>query len=166
MNSSPRGGVAIALLLLCAAPVHAQVGDNAAAWAPEHRAIADRIGTYAVYGQIGADVLHDWRSDNRKRAFCESGVSIGLTAGTALALKALITEPRPNGVNNRSMPSLHTGFAVSASSWSFTFGLPIAAVVGESRVWSNWHHDKDVWAGMAIGAIGLVAGHYLCESVR
>jgi len=82
---------------------------------------------------------------------------------TTVILKKLIGRERPNGVNNRSMPSGHTSqsFAVAAvvnEIYGQNAGIVaylIASLVGISRINDNDHYLSDVIIGAGVGtAIG------------
>ncbi len=143
----------LAFILLFSATVSAQVGTEPLAWAPEHRKLADALGTGAVIGQIGANALTSWRSTDRKHAFLVQGCSLGVAFGVSQLLKSTIREERPNGVDLQSFPSMHTALGTAATWKRFEFSVPVAAFVGLSRSAANWHHLwPDVAAGWAIGA--------------
>jgi membrane-associated phospholipid phosphatase len=75
-------------------------------------------------------------------------------------LKYTISEKRPNG-GSRSFPSGHTSLSFSAAEfmrkrYGWEYGVPayaVASFVGYSRVESNQHHPRDVFAGAAIGIL-------------
>ena len=82
---------------------------------------------------------------------------------TTVILKKLIGRERPNGINNRSMPSGHTSqsFAVAAvvnEIYGQNAGIVaylIASLVGISRINDNEHYFSDVIIGAGLGtAIG------------
>jgi len=136
------------------------------AWAPEHQALANTLGTVAVAGQMAAETLASWRAADRRRALACEGLRLGIAFGMSEALKHTVREWRPNGHDPYSFPSLHTAFAVSASGWRWAFGVPVSAFVGETRIWANWHRPRDVWAGAAIGALDLLATRRACRADR
>lgn len=149
-----RGVVAIVLLvLLLSASLGAQVGTEPMAWAPEHRDLADKLGTAAVIAQIAAEVIKAWRSDHRKAALLRAGCRLSIAAGASEVLKLTVEEWRPNGVDRHSFPSMHAATASSMMGWRVEFAVPLAAFVGMSRSNANVHHFyKDVLPGWAIGS--------------
>ena len=158
------GSALLLATLLGSTPAIAQGEEQSAAWAPEHRHFADAPGTRTVVGQIGADTIASWRAPDRRRAFECEGLRLGLAFGISEALKFAVHEPRPNGVDDKSFPSMHTALATASAGWRFSIGIPIASWVGYSRVVGNWHHPKDVVAGAAIGAVADWISARRCET--
>lgn len=86
-------------------------------------------------------------------------VSTAASYGTAIALKSVIREERPDGSDSRSFPSESTSGAFAGATflqkrYGWQYGLPafaLAAFVGYSRVATDRHHWYDVVAGAAIG---------------
>ena len=86
-------------------------------------------------------------------------VSTIASYGTAIGLKSIIRERRPDGSDYRSFPSESTSGAFAGATYlqrryGWTYGLPafaLASFVGYSRVASDRHHWYDVVAGAAIG---------------
>jgi hypothetical protein len=155
---------ALILTLLLPATASAQVGTEPLAWAPEHRALADALGTIAVSGQAtGAAVTswRAWRAGDHKPAF-RVGCSIGLAMLTTESLKRLVHEVRPDGTDDKSWPSGHSAAGAALSGWNFSIGFPLGAFIGLSRVNANRHHlVKDVLPGLAFGA----ASQAVCSAV-
>src|SRR6476659_711807 len=98
--------LASVVVVLLTAPVVAQVAapltpptvtNPPGAWAPDHRHLADVVGTLGVYGQIGADTLASWRAPNRKTAFWKQVCRMGLAIGSSEASKFALDSPRPDG---------------------------------------------------------------------
>ena len=85
----------------------------------------------------------------------------GSTLGTAVALKYMVNEERPDKSNNRSFPSGHTASAISGATfihkkYGFKYAvLPYLGAIytGYSRVHSDKHFTHDVLAGALIGGI-------------
>ena len=83
------------------------------------------------------------------------------TAAETHALKAIVNENRPNGMDNNSFPSGHSSAAFQGAAflqmrYGWKYGLPAyaaASFVGYSRVRGKYHYWHDVAAG-AILAYG------------
>jgi len=79
--------------------------------------------------------------------------------GATYALKALISEERPNGQDDDSFPSGHTSVAFQGAAfihkrYGLKWAVPAyvgAVYVGWRRVDTDNHYTKDVVAGAAIG---------------
>lgn len=97
-------------------------------------------------------------------------VETALTVGTALALKNIVREQRPDGSDFQSFPSDTTALAASGSSflwrrYGWEYGLPAAALtqfVSYSRVQARQHRWYDTLAssGIAIGYSYLLGTRY------
>ena len=87
-------------------------------------------------------------------------VETGLTVGTALLLKQLVREQRPDHSDFHSFPSATTALAASGSSYlwgryGWRYGLPaflLTQFVSYSRVQAKQHHWYDTLASSAIAA--------------
>jgi membrane-associated phospholipid phosphatase len=147
----------------------AQVGEEPTAWAPDHRALADGIGTALVGVQAAAETVESvraWRDGDHKPAWVNlcAGVAAVLTSE---GLKRVVHEMRPDGSDKLSWPSGHSmtlaalaGNSTRRFGWGFSFSIPVAAMGGVSRAWANKHHlvggdmkVGDVTSGLAIGAL-------------
>lgn len=97
-------------------------------------------------------------------------VETTLTVGTAYALKNIVRERRPNGVDFHSFPSETTALSASGSSflwrrYGWEYGLPAMAMtqfVSYSRVQARQHRWYDTLAssGIAIGYSALLGTRY------
>jgi membrane-associated phospholipid phosphatase len=100
-------------------------------------------------------LAHDWDWTGVK----ELTVDTGLTVGTALILKQIVREQRPDGSNWHSFPSDTAALAFAPASflwdrYGWEYGMPAylaAGYVGYERVNSKQHHWYDVAASAAIG---------------
>jgi len=85
----------------------------------------------------------------------------GTTMLSTVALKYTVREKRPDNNDRDSFPSGHTSSTVSSAvfihkRYGFEYALPVyfgAIYTGYSRIHVNRHHPRDVFAGVAIGAI-------------
>ena len=97
-------------------------------------------------------------SDDRE-GFAQFALSYVATMGTAIALKSVIEEDRPDHSDRHSFPSDSAASAFASAAfldkrYGWRFGLPayaVASFVGYSRVESDKHHWYDVVAGAALG---------------
>jgi len=145
----------VAVALLVASSVAAQVGTEPTAWTPAHRGLADTLGTVAVAGQAAGTTIvsvRAWRAGDHTVAY-RAGCSLGVAMAITESLKRVVREWRPDGTDERSWPSGHAAAGAALSGWNFSIGIPIGAFIGLSRANANRHHlDKDVLAGWAFGA--------------
>ena len=96
----------------------------------------------------------DWKG------VAQLSVETGLTVGTALLLKQLVREQRPDHSDFHSFPSTTTALAASGSSYlwgryGWRYGLPaflLTQFVSFSRVQAKQHHWYDTLASSAIAA--------------
>ena len=103
----------------------------------------------------GVALFHDWDWTG----VAQLGIDTGLTVGTALVLKQIVKEQRPDKSNWQSFPSetAAVAFAPAAFLWDrygWQYGAPaylLAGYVGYERVDSKQHHWWDVAASAAIG---------------
>ncbi len=87
--------------------------------------------------------------------------SYGTALGTAVVLKAMVSEERPDKSNNRSFPSGHTASAISGATfihkrYGIKYAIPAyigAIYTGYSRVHSQKHFIHDVLAGAILGSV-------------
>jgi membrane-associated phospholipid phosphatase len=103
----------------------------------------------------GVALLHhwDWKGAG------QLAIDTGLTVGTALILKQIVREQRPDKSDWHSFPSdtAALAFAPAAFLWDrygWQYGVPAylaAGYVGYERVNSKQHHWYDVAASAAIG---------------
>jgi membrane-associated phospholipid phosphatase len=101
---------------------------------------------------IGSAAIGDWPG---LAQFAASGT---VTVLSTFALKAAVRERRPDGSDNRSLPSGHASYAFAGASYllfryGWQVGLPAelaAAGVAWSRVDARKHHWYDVTASAAI----------------
>lgn len=110
---------------------------------------------------VGAAVLAPlWRRDSRSSF--DAMTAILATSAACKAIKAFWHEPRPNGQNNNSFPSQHSGECFAAAAilngvWRDGAGpvaIGVATAVSLARLFGGKHHVVDLVAG---GALGIVA---------
>jgi membrane-associated phospholipid phosphatase len=156
-----RMGRIVVLALACAlASAPALAGTDSTI---EQAGVDVAIALPVVAGTISV-LKDDWNGVG------ELVLDTGATVGTALALKHLIHEERPDGSNDQSFPSdtAALAFAPAQYLWDrygWEYGLPAyaaAGFVGYSRVESKQHHWWDVAtsAGIAFGYSKWITTRY------
>ena len=104
----------------------------------------------------------------------ESLLAHAVCGAIAWPSKQLFHTLRPNGYNYQSFPSGHTSFVFTGAelmridySWGWGLaGYGVAAGVGFSRIWRNWHWLSDVLFGAGIGILSANAGSWLLQPVK
>jgi len=132
------------LLLLLASPVYAQ--EPTPLKLPiDARPVAARISDYTLVAAATIRVRDAWHDADRTGAFIELGCEAGLTMGVIEVLKRVIHRTRPDGSDDHSMPSGHTGMAGVLGGW------PLAAPVSVMRqmAWKHYLTDTIVGFGVA-----------------
>ena len=128
------------------------VAGNTSASSPDSgKAVAIAIPLAAG----GVVLLHDWDWRGAK----ELTVDTALTVGTALLLKQIVREQRPDKSDWHSFPSDTAALAFAPASflwdrYGWQYGAPAylaAGYVGYERVNSKQHHWYDVAASAALG---------------
>jgi membrane-associated phospholipid phosphatase len=115
----------------------------------------------------GITLAHDWDWSGA----AQLTVDTGLTVGTALILKHLVHERRPDHSDFQSFPSdtAALAFAPAAYLWDrygWQYGVPAyaaAAFVGYSRVEAKQHHWWDVAAS---AGIAMTYSHFVTARWR
>lgn len=123
----------------------------------------DDIGTVVDVGLVASAVgITAYRSDwTGLKQYALTG---GVSGGTALILKNVINEERPNGSGNDSFPSGHTTIAFASAGYiqqryGWTLGAPAlvaATFVGFTRVQAKQHYWYDVVAGAVMGEVSAL----------
>jgi membrane-associated phospholipid phosphatase len=142
-------------MLLCLMPSLAQ-GAGTADKGIEQAGTAVAIALPVA--AVGVSLLHDrdWEG------LGQFALSTGLTVGTALILKQVVREQRPDHSDFQSFPSDTTALAASSAAYmwdryGWEYGLPALAAtafVGYSRVKARKHHWYDAAASGAL-AVGF-----------
>lgn len=119
----------------------------------------DALTTYGDIAQIGipltAGAISLYKGD--KEGFIQLAEGALYTVIATQGLKYTINAERPNG-GDHSFPSGHTAAATQGAAYlqfryGAAYGVPAyaaAALVGYSRVEGEYHHWRDVIAGMAL----------------
>ena len=96
-----------------------------------------------------------------EKGLIQLGGSEALTLILAESLKLTTNRTRPDGSDNQSFPSAHTGVSFAAAQYLYKkggweYGLPayaLAGYVGYARVDAKKHYWSDVIAGGLIGSL-------------
>ncbi len=117
--------------------------------------VASDVGQVSLVAlALGATVeQRDWSGGK------QLALSLAATEAETYGLKHAFPETRPNGRNNRSLPSGHTSIAFASAGYlhqryGWRVGLPAtlaAGLVGLARVEAHEHHWYDAVAGAALG---------------
>ena len=100
---------------------------------------------------------HNW-----PRFIVNTGASVVVAFGAKTALKAIVSEERPDHSDNKSFPSGHAAMSFAAARsidkefrkdciWIPIAGYAAATAIGVERVVNDKHHWYDVVAGAGIG---------------
>ncbi len=101
---------------------------------------------------------------------------LGFVSYSAIAwtFKLLVDSPRPNGVDNRSFPSGHTGTTFMGAElvrqeygagWG-TAAYVMAGGIGLARMYNNEHWFSDILAGAGMGILSAHIAVWLLEPTR
>ncbi len=93
------------------------------------------------------------------KGLLQLGESLVASVAVSYALKYTISKRRPDGSDNHSFPSNHTGFSFAGATflqkrYGWQWGVPaylVSGYVAWGRVYSKQHDVWDVLAGAAIG---------------
>ncbi len=93
------------------------------------------------------------------KGLLQLGESLVASVAASYALKYTISKRRPDGSDNHSFPSNHTGFSFAGATflqkrYGWQWGVPaylVSGYVAWGRVYSKQHDIWDVLAGAAIG---------------
>lgn len=93
------------------------------------------------------------------KGLLQLGESLAASVAVSYALKYTVKKERPDGSDNHSFPSNHTGFSFAGATflqkrYGWKWGVPaylLSSYVAWGRVYSKQHDVWDVLAGAAIG---------------
>lgn len=93
------------------------------------------------------------------KGLLQLGESLVASVAVSYALKYTVRKERPDGSDNRSFPSNHTGFSFAGATflqkrYGWKWGVPaylVSGYVAWGRVYAKRHDVWDVLAGAAIG---------------
>lgn len=154
-----RNAVACAALLLLTQSAEAFTPNTTPLTATQKN--IERAGTGLAIALPIAAAGIAWAKDDARLGWAQLFAETALTVGTSYALKQVVHEGRPNGMDDSSFPSNTTALAASGSSflwgrYGWRYGLPVTAVTGfvaYSRVQARDHHLSDTVASIGISAL-------------
>ncbi len=147
----------------------------------DHPGFRTSVDNYLQYAPIVSVYALNLAGVHGKNTFIDRTMLLVLSeaifAGTTFGLKRISHRMRPDGSNNLSFPSGHTGNAfVSAEFMAQEYGdrSPIYGGVGYGfatttailRVYNNKHWFSDIIAGAGFGILSTKAAYYLYPLIR
>lgn len=145
-----RALCSLALIMLLAEPTAADE-PTPFRWTA-HEAIPSRISDVLVATNLALDGWHAFRAGDT-RARWGFACRTGFTYLVAELLKRAIDRERPNGVDRKSTPSMHTAFAVSSAGYRPAWGAAFALTVAWGRQAGGWHYATDTAFGAGLGVL-------------
>lgn len=111
-----------------------------------------------------------------RRMIASNIFATGLTIGLAQTLRWSVTEERPDGRGNSSLPSVHTSLAFMGatvlsreyghiSPWITVGGYTVATGTQMLRIGHNAHWMNDVFLGAGIGVVSTNVAYYLTDRI-
>lgn len=97
------------------------------------------------------------------KGLLQLGEALAVSVATSYALKYTVKKKRPDGSDNHSFPSNHTGFSFAGATflqkrYGWKWGVP-AYIVSSYVAWGRVHAKRhDVWDVLAGAAIGTGSG--------
>lgn len=149
----------------------ASVNSSVQQWkggAPERN--FDNVLQYAPVAMFaGLDFLGPRAEHGFVDRLVEGSISYLTYVGAARLMKWTIDSPRPNGGDNDSFPSGHSGLAFTGAElvrmeygWGWgACAYLVAGTVGFMRVYNKWHWASDVIVGAGLGILSAHVGDWL-----
>ena len=120
---------------------------------------------------VGVESRSEWN-----RFAVSGGISVGLTAVSTELLKQSTRQTRPDGSDDRSLPSGHSAIVFMGatilhheygyiSPWVSVGGYTVATAVAASRVVGNRHWAGDVITGAGIGIVATELGYIVGDLI-
>ncbi len=111
-----------------------------------------------------------------KRLVISNAIAFGLTAGLSSGLKGIVSERRPDGTDDQSMPSRHTAMAFAAatildreygykSPWISVGGYAAATATQFMRLHNNAHWINDLYIGAGIGVVSTNFAYFITDKI-
>jgi hypothetical protein len=137
----------ILILILVPSVSSAQNVDN-----QKNRKIWNVISYGTVITNVVLDTVHSARAENKKVAFERQGIAVGSTILASELVKHFVHETRPDGSDNKSLWSEHTGIAGASSGYNYSIGFSLTGATGLGRVKGKRHFVHDVVIGGLVGS--------------
>jgi membrane-associated phospholipid phosphatase len=155
-----RLAVLVCLLIVSGGQSGLSAGQEPIPWALDsHRQAVSRLTDAAVWAQIGAETITNWRADNRRHALGCQALRAGVGFGATELLKRVVHRDRPDHSDRKSMPSMHAMAGALHSGWSWQIAVPIDGLIWWGRPASLKHYGSDVAAGASIGFLSRQVCH-------
>lgn len=111
-----------------------------------------------------------------KRMILSNAMAYGLTAGLCSGLKGVVSERRPDGSDDHSMPSRHVAMAFAAatilhreygykSPWISIGGYATATATQFLRLHNNNHWINDLYIGSGIGIVSTHFAYFITDKI-
>lgn len=139
-------GIALLLVLACASSADAE--PRPFRWAA-HRPIADRASDILVALQLAAEIRESWQQPDRWHALGCDAVRTAIFLAITEATKRAVHRTRPDGSDEQSFWSGHTGMTTVNGGRGWRVLIPIN--VGLLRMGADKHYMTDVAIGAAVG---------------
>lgn len=138
--------IAIPLIVAIAAPAAAQE-PTPLKLPVDARPVAARLADVAMIGVTGVRAYQAWRAYDRTHAFLEMGCEAAVTLVSIEVIKRAVHRRRPDGSDNLSFPSGHTGYAEAMGGWKVA--VPVAGL--RQMAWK--HYFTDTLGGFLTGFV-------------
>lgn len=111
-----------------------------------------------------------------KRLVISNAIAFGLTVGLSSGLKNIVSERRPDGSDDHSMPSRHTAMAYAAatildreyghmSPWVSIGGYATATATQFLRLHNNAHWINDLYIGAGLGMVSTNFAYFITDKI-
>lgn len=111
-----------------------------------------------------------------RRMVVSNALAMGLSIGLSTEMKQIVDQRRPDGKDNRSMPSRHAAVAFACatilhreygqlSPWFSIGGYSAATATEFFRLHNNAHWAKDVYVGAGIGMVSTNLAYFITDRI-
>lgn len=127
-----------------------------------------------IVAYFGLDLLGAESEHGLTDHLVEGAISYVALVTITRSMKAIINSPRPNGVDNKSFPSGHTGTVFTGAElvrkeYGWGWGAAAYAVATGTAVMRMYNHEhwfSDLLAGASIGILSANIGSWLREPCK